>query len=120
MMWEDAGIIRDADSLKRAAAALDGLHKALNGIGVASGPQPYHMAWHDWLNLNNLILVSRTIVAAAEVRDDSRGAHYRADFPETRDVETSWYTRVRMEKGQLAVNREPVDFTRVRPGESLV
>jgi len=120
MMWEDAGIIRDATSLKRAASALEGLHKALNGIGVGSGPQPYHMAWHDWLNLNNLILVSRAIVAAAEVRDDSRGAHYRADFPETVGLETSWYTRVRLKEGQLAVNREPVDFTRVRPGESLV
>jgi len=120
MMWEDAGIIRDGASLKRAEAALDGLHKALNGIGVASGPKPYHMVWHDWLNLNNLILVSRTIVAAAQVRDDSRGAHYRADFPKTVGLETSWYTRVRLDQGQLAVNREPVDFTRVRPGESLV
>jgi fumarate reductase flavoprotein subunit len=40
------------------------------------------MSWADWLNLESLILVSRAIVAASEARQESRGGHYREDFPE--------------------------------------
>ena len=40
----------------------------------------------DRLNLENLTLVSRAIVAAADFRRDSRGAHFREDFPQTSDL----------------------------------
>ncbi|MFQ5764127.1 MAG: L-aspartate oxidase [Rhodospirillales bacterium] len=120
LMWEDAGIVRDAASLARAAAALDGLDAELDGLGVASTDLAMNLTWHDWLNLKNLILVSKAIAAAAAERDDSRGAHWRADHPETSDLETSAFTRVGLEGAQITVGRAPVRFTRVRPGETLV
>ena len=120
VMWEDAGIIRDADSLDRADAALDSLDADLDGIGVADADLAFNLTWHDWMNLKNLILVSRAITAAARARTDSRGAHYRADFPEIADLDTSAFTRVRFGDGGMAVDSEKVDFTRVRPGASLL
>jgi len=120
LMWEDAGIIRDAASLARARDALGALENDLDETGVAAVSREFHMTWHDWLNLKNLILVSRAIVAAAEARDDSRGAHYREDHPDMRDVDKSWFTRVRQDGMAMAVDRHPVDFTRVKPGESLI
>jgi len=120
IMWEDAGILRDASSLARAAAALDGLDAELDGVGVAGGDRAFNLAWHDWLNLKNLILVSKAITAAATARDDSRGAHFRSDFPETSDLASSRFTRVTLADGEVAVATAPVDFTRVRPGETLL
>jgi len=119
-MWEDAGIVRDADSLARAMVTLDELDAELDTVGVASDNLAYNLTWHDWLNLKNLILVSKSIVAAATAREDSRGAHYRADFPDVRDLENSTFTVVRMKDGDITLGTEPVDFSRVKPGESLL
>ncbi|MBI3113559.1 MAG: FAD-binding protein [Rhodospirillales bacterium] len=120
LMWDDAGIIRDRASLGRALNGLDELDKALDGVGVAGDDLAYNLAWHDWLNLKNLILVSKVIAAAALARDDSRGAHWRADFPATGDLETSTFTSARLVGGKIDVAMRPVKFTRVRPGESLI
>ncbi|MBM3539590.1 MAG: FAD-binding protein [Alphaproteobacteria bacterium] len=119
-MWEDVGIVRDAASLERGDALLRGLDRQLDSVGVASGDLAFNLTWHDWLNLKNLILVSRAIAAAARAREDSRGAHFRADFPQASDLNGSRYTSVRLAGDGLAVTSEPVIFARVRPGESLV
>jgi len=119
-MWDDAGIVRDAAGLARAADTLESLHEELHRIGVAESSRAFNLTWHDWLNLDNLIQVSRAVVRAAVAREDSRGAHYREDFPEVRDVEHSWFSVVRMRDGQIEVQRQPVAFTRVRPGQTLL
>ena len=64
--------------------------------------------------------VSRVIVRAAESRENSRGAHFRSDFPGEGDLATSTFTRVRTAAEDLQVEAAPVRFTRVRPGESLL
>jgi fumarate reductase flavoprotein subunit len=81
----------------------------------------FNLAWHDWLNLSNLVAVSRVIVRAAQARENSRGAHFRADFPDPGDLDASTFTRVRSRvDGDLTVEAVPVRFVRVRPGESLI
>lgn len=119
-MWEDAGIIRDAESLERAKNKLTELDTELDTVGVAESNLAYNLTWHDWLNLKNLILVSKAVVAAATAREDSRGAHYRADYPEVRDIENSTYTVVQMKDGDVTLGTEPVDFSIVKPGETLL
>lgn len=120
VMWEDAGIIRDATSLTRALDELNGLDKELDTLGVAEENLAYNLTWHDWMNLKNLILVSKSITVTAQARENSRGAHYRADFPEPGDLESSYYTRVRLQDGELTVQNQQVNFTRVKPGQSLI
>ena len=80
----------------------------------------YNLCWHDWLNLGNLIAVSRAIVRAAQARENSCGAHFRADFPEAGDPAASVYTRIVQSGNALRCEQIPVRFTRVRPGESLL
>ncbi|MEX2450685.1 MAG: FAD-binding protein [Rhodospirillales bacterium] len=120
VMWEDAGIIRDTASLARALQNLDALDAELDGIGVAEDNLAYNLTWHDWMNLKNLILVSKSIAVTAQARKNSRGAHYHADHPDAGDLETSYYTRVRMVEGALDVDTNPVQFTRVKPGQTLL
>ena len=74
----------------------------------------------DRLNLENLTLVSRAVCAAADFRRDSRGAHFREDFPQISDLAGSRYTSVRLADDQPVVTTEPVAFVRVRPGQSLL
>ena len=120
IMWDDVGIIRDAAGLARAQAALAALDAQLEATGVPRSSLAYNLSWHDWLNLRNLILVSRAVTVAAIAREDSRGAHYRSDFPLTDDLGRSAFTRARLQAGDIAIDTEAVQFTRVRPGESLL
>ena len=89
-------------------------------VGVAGTDLRYNLTWHDWLNLSNLIAVSGAICAAAEARTDSRGAHFREDFPETGNLDTSAFSRVRMAGESFEVDFQAVKFTRVRPGQTLL
>jgi len=123
VMWDDVGILRDAAGLARAGARLAELREALARIGVAGNDLRYNLTWHDWLNLDSLITVSESIRAAAAAREESRGAHFREDFPQTRDLAASAYSRVRLDhaaRDACRVSWEPVRFTRVRPGQSLL
>ena len=120
IMWEDAGIVRDRESLERAENSLVQLEGELDGIGVAGDDLAYNLTWHDWMNLKNLILVSRSITAAALAREDSIGAHWRADFPVEGALEASAFTRVRLHGARLETSTQPVAFTRVKPGETLL
>ncbi|MEJ2374958.1 MAG: FAD-binding protein [Pseudolabrys sp.] len=120
IMWNDVGILRTADSLARGAAALEGLARDIADCGVPDDSRRYNLTWMDRLNLENLALVSRAICAAADFRKDSRGAHFREDYPRPGDLAASGYTTVRLADGVPQVASEKVVFSRVRPGESLL
>ena len=120
VMWNGVGILRTAEGLARARHDLNNLASAISLMGVADAEKRYNLTWMDRLNLENLVLVSRAICTAAERRTDSRGAHFREDFPETSDLMTSRYTVVRARDESFDIGTEPVVFTRVRPGESLL
>ena len=123
-MWEDVGIVRDAAGLARAARRLSELDQQLSTIGMASQERAFNLTWHDWLNLSNLILVSRAIQSAAARREESRGAHFRADFPQRGSLEESSYVTVRLignfQPGEFQLSEQPVHFPRVRPGQTLM
>ena len=73
------------------------------------------------MNLKSLVQVSRVIAEAALAREDSRGAHFRSDFPEAGPLETSAYTSVTLNPGgTLDIAMKPVVFTRVKPGHTLL
>jgi fumarate reductase flavoprotein subunit len=121
LMWDDVGIIRDANSLERGAAALSDLKKELKHTGIADTGRAFNLSWHDWLNLESQILASEAICEAARGREDSRGAHFRSDFPETGDLLSTHFTSVKMaSNGELSVTSKPVDFNIVKPGDSLI
>ncbi len=118
-MWDEVGILRTAQGLDRALQTLDELDAQLQRTGVADDDRSYNLSWHDWLNLRSLIAVSRVIALAARAREDSRGAHFREDFPAAGELAASTYTVVRDGGGRLGLMREPVAYTRVRPGQTL-
>jgi fumarate reductase flavoprotein subunit len=115
VMWDDVGILRDAAGLARAQAKLASLLADLHAQGVSGADLRYNLTWHDWLNLESLIVVSQSICVAALARTDSRGAHYREDFPGTGDLASSKFSRVSLRDGHFDVRWQPVTFTRVRP-----
>ncbi|MDO8671406.1 MAG: L-aspartate oxidase [Dehalococcoidia bacterium] len=81
IMWENAGMTRSAISLDEASRQLD-------AISAATG-EPIDRPSYE---LDNLLLLGRILVHAAGLREESRGAHYRSDFP----IESaSWRRHIR-------------------------
>jgi succinate dehydrogenase/fumarate reductase flavoprotein subunit len=74
LMWRAVGLFRDREGLERAVTALD-------AAGPASAPSTPD-DWRQW----NLLTVARLIARAALRREESRGGHFRADFPARDDL----------------------------------
>ena len=119
-MWDDVGVIRSAAGLDRAIAALGDIEAELLATGVPDGERRFNLTWHDWLNMRSLVETSRVIAAAARWRENSRGAHFRTDFPAPGDFDLSRFSVARQTAGKLVIADEPVVFSHVRPGETLL
>ncbi|AGG33904.1 succinate dehydrogenase, flavoprotein subunit [beta proteobacterium CB] len=119
-MWNDVGISRTKESLLQARIKLDQLAQMLDQIGVGGIDRQYSITWQDWMNLNNLILVSKSVTEAALSRENSRGAHYRDDFPQPGSLEESYFTAVQLGKDGLVIKNKPVQFTMIKPGETIL
>jgi len=119
-MWDEVGVVRDAAGIARGLAAIDRIEAELLGSGLADSGRCFNLTWHDWLNLRSLCEISRVIALAALKRENSRGAHFRSDFPEPGDLMTSKFTVARHTSGGIEISERPVEFTHVKPGETLI
>ncbi len=79
-MWQRAGVVREASGL---AAALDDIEELRGRLAAAALTGPAEL--FDAVKLDNMLTVSEMICRAALLRTESRGAHYRSDFPEEDD-----------------------------------
>lgn len=119
-MWEDVGVMRTGAGLQRGQKRVAEIREELMQTGVDPANLAFNLTWHDWLNMASLVEVSEVIARAGELRENSRGAHFREDFPESGDLESSYFTLARKKGGDLTLSREQVAFTIVRPGESIL
>jgi fumarate reductase flavoprotein subunit len=113
VMWEGAGLVRDAASLSRALTTIERIDAGLDGVGVGGG-RALNTAWQDWLSVRNQVVAARLIARSAEARRESRGAHFRRDFPQPAPG-APMTVRVRRGADGPVVTTEPVAFTRATP-----
>ncbi len=120
VMWDDVGVMRDRAGIERGLGGIADVAAELAATGLDDGNRSFNLTWHDWLNMESLTRTSEVIARAALAREDSRGAHFREDFPETGDLDATAYTRIRQAGGDLEITAVPVAFDMVKPGESLI
>ncbi|MFC0773894.1 fumarate reductase/succinate dehydrogenase flavoprotein subunit [Terrimonas alba] len=108
MMQDLVGIVRKEEELLTAMEELKKLWRRSNKVKVI-GNREYNNGWHTALDLQNLLTVSEAITRAAIERKESRGAHFREDYPE-KDEQTGQCNLIILkgEDGQMKVKREPL------------
>lgn len=114
-MWTHCGLVRSRVGLLQARARLAELRERSAQVAVA-GPKEANPTWQQALDLESQLTVAQLIVESALVREESRGAHFRSDFPD-RDDE-GWLRAVLVSRngdGEPAVTTRPVELTRLAP-----
>lgn len=119
-MWDDVGVMRTETGMMRGVKRVEEIRSELMQVGVQSDNLAFNLTWHDWLNMASLCEVSEVIAKAGIARENSRGAHFREDFPESGSMESSYFTVARKEGDTVDVTREAVQFTIVKPGETIL
>ena len=120
VMWDEVGVMRTKAGMERGLAGIARVSDALMDVGVDAANLAFNLTWHDWLNLRSLCDISEVITRAGIARENSRGAHFREDFPDAGAMENSEFTVVQMKSNELKVTNQPVQFTIVRPGETIL
>jgi succinate dehydrogenase / fumarate reductase flavoprotein subunit len=80
-MQDLVGIVREEAEMKRALEKLAGLNAMAARAGV-TGHREYNPGWHTALDVGHLLVVSEAITRSALERKESRGGHFRADYPD--------------------------------------
>ncbi|WP_425040972.1 L-aspartate oxidase [Primorskyibacter sp. S187A] len=120
VMWDEVGVMRTAAGMTRGLSGIADISEALMDVGVEGSNLAFNLTWHDWLNMRSLCDISEVIAKAGLVRENSRGAHFREDFPDPGAMEDSTYTIAQMKDGAVSVGEVPVEFSIVRPGETVL
>jgi len=109
MMQDKVGIVRTEVEMEHALEAIVALEERAARVGVTGGNREYNPGWHTALDLDNLLTVSEAITRAARDRKESRGGHFRDDYPDKDPEGSSFNIIVRMDgDGRMQISRQPI------------
>jgi succinate dehydrogenase / fumarate reductase flavoprotein subunit/fumarate reductase flavoprotein subunit len=83
--WTKVGVARNGSGLPDAIRDIDSIRDEFQGIRV-KGLRAYNMQWNNSIDLLNMIEVSRIVAHAALLREETRGAHFRTDYPKQNNI----------------------------------
>ena len=107
-MQDLVGIVRTEAEMQEAVQRLGALNERAGRAGVA-GHREYHTGWHACLDLRNLLTVSEAIARSAIERKESRGGHFREDYPDKAAEFSTINVAVEREaSGAMRVVRRPI------------
>ena len=114
LMWEKAGIVRDGQKLAAAISQVADLQQRAEQTATAEG-RLFNLSWQQALDLRNLLTASDLIARSALLREESRGAHFRSDFPAAADAHWLKNIYLRRDGDGLASWTVPVKLEKLRP-----
>jgi succinate dehydrogenase / fumarate reductase flavoprotein subunit len=108
MMQDQVGIVRQEGEMRQAVEGLRSLGDRARRVGV-TGHREYNPGWHTAIDLTHLLTVSEAVVRSALERRESRGGHFREDYPEKDPASGSINFIVQQgSDGEMQVRSKPV------------
>jgi succinate dehydrogenase flavoprotein subunit len=108
LMQANVGIVRNEDDMHKALDCLERFRDRARRVGVG-GHREYNPGWHAALDLHNLLTVSEAITRSAIARRESRGGHFREDYPD-KDPSFGTFNLIvrKTADGGMDVSRAPI------------
>jgi len=116
LLW----VIRNGEGLKEAVAGLESIIASdLPHLSIQTQTRTYDKEWIDSMELKRLALILLASARSALLRTESRGVHYRADYPKTDKDRWLKETIVRQVNQKLTLRTCPITVTRMKPPEKV-
>ncbi|ADB85959.1 succinate dehydrogenase flavoprotein subunit [Saccharolobus islandicus] len=114
-MWDYVGIYRDEGGLLNAMSEINKLRGMISNMYVTDKSKVYNTEFFNALELRNMLDLALTITKSALERKESRGAHYRTDYPDRDDNNWLKHTIAYLRGNTVEVTFKPVKITRWKP-----
>ncbi|MEE4254643.1 MAG: FAD-dependent oxidoreductase [Desulfuromusa sp.] len=118
IMAKYMGVTRTGQGLEQAAKELLKLKEILPTVHVQGSSLQFNQSLQSYLELEKMVIISQTMVAAATIRKESRGAHYREDYPEWDRSIAPQCTLACVEDHKSVIKTRPVKMTEITPEQS--
>lgn len=117
IMWNHVGVFRTAAEMETALAVVNSLLAEYQSVMVPDQNKLYNTAFVTYIELGSMLTVAKAVVLGALNRRESRGGHYRADFPDRDDTNFLKHTIITKEGANYAISYRPVAITNYPPAE---
>ncbi|MGA2901976.1 MAG: succinate dehydrogenase flavoprotein subunit [Candidatus Acidiferrales bacterium] len=117
IMTENVTVIRYNANLQKTLVKLDELSERFTRINLQDRTQWANQTLNFVRELGNMLILARVITMGALARNETRGAHYKPDFPERDDANWLKTTKASYNDGNIQLEYEPVDTSLLQPRE---
>src|SRR5579884_2969383 len=113
---QKVGVVRDGPALRAAVERIEALRReAIPRLAARNRDRVFNPEWVECLQVANIATTLAAVARGALAREESRGAHYRRDYPRLDNARWLQHTIQRMEDGVLQLRLEPVATPLLRP-----
>jgi succinate dehydrogenase/fumarate reductase flavoprotein subunit len=116
---EKLGPVRNNEGLTSAMKDIDDLKQKTEQMGTACKDRRYNKEWVEAIQVKNMTLMLEIINRAALMRTESRGAHYRRDFPNTDNVNWLKNIIIKQVAGKMHFTSNPIIITKLTPPKEI-
>jgi succinate dehydrogenase / fumarate reductase, flavoprotein subunit len=116
-MMDNCGVFRTADSLQSVQQTLAELGERFQKVTLTDKGKRFNTELLEAIELGNLLELASATVAGALARQESRGAHYREDFPKRNDADWLKHTLAHKTNDGISLSFKPVTITKYQPQE---
>jgi succinate dehydrogenase / fumarate reductase flavoprotein subunit len=118
-MFNDAFVVRTRQGLLKALDTIRGLKERYSRASIQDRSRTFNTDLMEALELGFMLDIAETVAAGALTREESRGGHYREDFPKRDDANWLKHTLAYLEPEGVRMSSKPVTITRFQPKERV-
>lgn len=117
VMMDKVSVVRDEQGLREAGEKIAELRAAYSNVGIQDHGKRYNTDLLEALELGNMLDCAETIVYGAQMRNESRGAHYREDFQARDDKNWLAHSLIYRTSDGMELKKKPIVITTFEPKE---